>query len=57
MAMRDEFKLYIKPFRRAVLKLAGHLNAAISEKAAADEVEEAARFLVETEVRPQLLGA
>ena len=55
MAMRDELKSYIKPFRRAVLKLAGQLNTAIGEKATTQEVEEAARFLVETEVRPQLL--
>lgn len=55
MEMRAEFQPYIKPFRRAVLKLAGQLNSAISEKADLKDIEAAARALVETEVRPQLL--
>ena len=55
MEMRGEFQPYMKPFRRAVLKLAGQLNNAISEKADLKDVEAAAQALVETEVRPQLL--
>ncbi|MDH4188542.1 MAG: hypothetical protein OEV08_16265 [Nitrospira sp.] len=55
MEMRAEFEPYLKPFRRAVLRLAGQLNTAISEGADFKDVEAAAKALVETEVRPQLL--
>lgn len=55
MQMRAEFQPYMKPFRRAVLRLAGQLNNAITEGADFKDVEAAANALVETEVRPQLL--
>ena len=55
MEMRSEFQPYMKPFRRAVLKLAGQLNNAISAGADFKDVEAAAKVLVETEVQPQLL--
>jgi hypothetical protein len=51
---RRETEDYVKPFRRAMLRMSKDLNAAISSDATADEVQRQARFLVESQVYPEL---
>lgn len=51
---RAETAQYVKPFRLAMLRMAKDLNAAITSDATLEEVQRTARFLVETNVYPEL---
>ena len=53
--IRDEVAEHTSHFRVALLRFAGELNKAILSSATAEEIGQAARFLVETNVYPQLL--
>ena len=55
LEMRHELSNFIAPFRLSVLRLAGELNKAITSANTSDEVIQAAKFLVETEVQPSLI--
>lgn len=55
LEMRHELSDYIVPFRLSILKLAVELNKAITNASTNDEVIQAAKFLVETEVQVSLI--
>lgn len=52
--MRSELKPLLKPFRSALLRLAGDLNALLTSETSASEVQRTARTLAETKVYPEL---
>jgi len=51
---RSETAEFVKPFRLAMLRMAKDLNAAITSEMTMNEVQEHAKFLVETSVYPEL---
>ncbi|SRR6266478_10631 len=51
---RSETAELVKPFRLAMLRMAKDLNAAITSEMTLNEVQEHAKFLVETSVYPEL---
>jgi hypothetical protein len=51
---REELSPHVKPFRLAMLRLTKELNAAIEHGATLPEAQKHAKFLVETEVFPNL---
>ncbi len=51
---RNEIAPDVKPFRVAMLQLAKQLNAAISTGSAISDIQQEARFIVETVVYPEL---
>ncbi len=55
LEMRHELSDYLVPFRLSVLRLAGELNKAITTEGKSEDVIQAAKFLVETEVQPSLI--
>ncbi len=55
LEIRHELSDYLVPFRVSTLRLAGELNKAITNASNNEEVIQAAKFLVETEVQPSLL--
>lgn len=54
MNFRAETFEYVRPFRLSMLRMARDLNAAISSEMTLAQVQEQARFLVETSVYPEL---
>lgn len=52
---RSETADLVKPFRLAMLRMAKDLNAAISSEMTLEEVQNHARFLIETSVYPELI--
>jgi hypothetical protein len=52
---RDEIKPHVEPFRLALLRLAGQLNAMIGEGVDAADIQRKARFVVETDINPRLI--
>ncbi len=53
--LREDLRDYLQPFRSALMRLAAELNRGISQSATHEEIVEAARFVVETEVQPTLV--
>ncbi|HNX29468.1 MAG TPA: hypothetical protein PKN87_08690 [Syntrophomonadaceae bacterium] len=51
---RHEFKEYIKPFRLSMLRLSSDLNGALHSGMELEDVQNEAKFLVETKVYPDL---
>jgi hypothetical protein len=54
--MRSELRAHLRPFRLALLRLAGELNGLITADASPRDVQAAARVLAETKVYPELQG-
>jgi hypothetical protein len=54
MDFRQETAIHVRPFRIAMLRLARELNAAINSDMPLNQVQKAAKFLVETTVYPEL---
>ena len=52
---RDDLEKHILPFRISMLRLAKELNILIEKSSSNDEIVEAAKFIVKTEVYPSLL--
>ena len=52
---RDEMKPHVQPFRLALLRLARQLNMLIGEGASAADIQQKARFVVETDINPLLI--
>ena len=52
---RDEMKPHVEPFRLALLRLARQLNMLIEQGASAADIQQKARFVVETDINPLLI--
>lgn len=55
MEMREELGQYMRPFRLSLLNLSKELNKAIESTATGEEIQAAAKFIVDTEVYPKVL--
>ena len=51
---RAETAEYVKPFRLAMLRMAKDLNSAITSEMKLEEVQQSAKFLIDTVVYPEL---
>ena len=52
---RDRMAPYTKPFRISLIKIAGLLNQELEGISDFNELSEAAQFIIETEIQPQLI--